>query len=73
MKKDSVAIAVTSFTLFLYSVLTAIEGFYFPIIVFLFITLHLLLIWMVISILKQPTEVKHTFEERFYQDKDFSR
>jgi uncharacterized membrane-anchored protein len=71
MKKDSIAIAVTSATLFVYAVVTAIDGVYLPIIVFLFIALHILLIWMVLSILKQPTEVKHTFEERFYQDKDF--
>lgn len=73
MKKDSIAISITSFALVVYCVLAALPGSPVNVIILLFIALHVLLIWMVYRILKQPTKCEDTFEEKFYQDKDIPR
>jgi membrane protein implicated in regulation of membrane protease activity len=73
MKKDSIAIIITSIVLLVYCVLAALSSSPLSIVIFLFIALHVLLIWMVYRILKQPTKVEDTFDEKFYQDRDFER
>jgi membrane protein implicated in regulation of membrane protease activity len=63
MKKDALAISVSSAVLLIYCALASLPGISYLLLVLLFLVLHVLLIWMVYRILKQPTKVEDTFEE----------
>jgi hypothetical protein len=73
MKGASISIVITSSVLVLYSGLSVIEGASFALIASLFLLLHVLLIWTVIRILKDPNESSKSFDEYFYEDKEFKR
>lgn len=73
MKKDTIAIALTTIVLFTYCLLSQVQDISYYLIGLLFLLLHVLIIWMVIAILKQPNTVTKTFDEHFYQDRESSR
>ena len=69
MKKINFAIWVTTLGLVSFVILCSLQ------ISFVFLQLYLFglmgcLIWMVITILKNGEPSRHTFDERFYEDRD---
>lgn len=73
MKKDAIAILLTTLVLITYCSLTVVENVSYNLIGILFLALHILTVWMVIEILRQPYHTEKTFDEYFYQDKDMKR
>lgn len=73
VKKDAFAILLTILVLITYCSLTVIENVSYNLIGILFLALHVLTIWMVIAILRQPYHTDKTFNEYFYQDKSIKR
>ena len=73
MKKDAFAILLTTLVLITYCSLTVVENVSYNLIGILFLALHILTVWMVIAILKQPYKTEKTFDEYFYQDKSIKR
>lgn len=68
MKKDSLAIGITTAALMVYCTLVTLDVFY-GLIALLFLGLHVLMIWMVLSILKSPVSTDLKWEDQFYQDR----
>lgn len=68
MKKSHIATIITTLVLIVYVVSLQITML-FKVALILFLLLHVLLVWMVLTILQEPYQVKHGFNERFYQDK----
>ena len=73
MKKDFIAILLTTLILIIYCGLTVVVNVSYNLIGVLFVVLHVLTVWMVIAILKQPYQTDKTFDEYFYQDKVIKR
>ena len=73
MKKDTLAILLTTLILIIYCGLTVVENVSYNLVGVLFVALHVLTVWMVIAILKQPYQTNKTFDEYFYQDKVIKR
>ena len=65
-------IYLTTFVLLIYVMSTAL-GMPYPIAFSLFMLLNGLTIWMVIRVLKDGTESKYTFEEKWYDDSSIDR
>ena len=68
MKKETIAITVTTLVLIVYCALATLRAEYW-LIMSLFILLHIFTIYMVYAILKNPNESQMKFDDHFYQDR----
>ncbi|MEM7548915.1 MAG: hypothetical protein AAF363_04540 [Bacteroidota bacterium] len=72
MGQLSKAVLIVSSVLVIYLISISFQ-FSFSWIFLLFITLHFLLVWLVIKILKDPNPSTKTFERYFYEDESYQR
>lgn len=72
MRKDTIAITTTTLLLIIYCSFASLNVAFMWVNI-LFVTLHILSVWMVIAILKSPVKVERTFDEYFYQDENKRR
>jgi membrane protein implicated in regulation of membrane protease activity len=67
MEKIIFPLALTSLVLVMYC-LACLFLIPFPMVISLFLGLHVLLLWMVYRVLKDGTPSKYTFDEKWYED-----
>lgn len=70
MKKVWLSVCITTVVLVIYTLLSRLSIDY-GYLLFLFISLHFLLFWMVLEVLIKAEPSAHTFDERFYDDEDY--